>query len=667
MSILLKNNLSLIREELKKINQVYNELLYIYDLKTKEEAKVFSDVSEAKYRKSINPEVVSFLNELSDIEYNKTIGVFSKLLTAILNDVVSKDDTEEDKQKKIVLEAYTKANLPALDIDVDNMGKKENILDGNGGSIANIISAGLRLIALNRTNNRKFIVFDEADCWLKPTRVAPFANIINGIATKTKIQTLLISHHEASFFEDISTQILLKKYGDLIKTEIINGDKIHWDDVSTPGIRYIKLTNFMSHINTFIPLSNTVTVLTGDNDIGKSAVVAALKAVLYGESSDSYINHNASSCSVELLLENNVKIVWNRYKKSKKDIGKTEYLLYQNDMDVPKYVGNGNDIPEWITSYTQVSKIEKLDVQIGSQKKPIFLLDESPNLRAKILSLGKETTYLQRMIKENQEEIKKINKIISNGESQIVNIQKALSILVNIHDLSSEIMDISDKEIEYTDLLNDFEKSKYDLEKYITLDKKINILTDLEKDCSINKDDYLIEDTETFYDNIYNYVNLHKQLKIKEDILRCNELLDYREVQLHDLQLFNNFFNDFKKLSIKKDVNPIDINIDIPNLINTDMLENDILNIVYHYKKSKIELSTIIEKPELIESNKNDLLEYIELSKKIENLEEKEKDYNLLYTKKYEEITNFIKENPICPTCKSLMQVDNIIKHCHKE
>ncbi|MGE4503995.1 MAG: hypothetical protein AB7D51_01505 [Desulfovibrionaceae bacterium] len=90
-------------------------------------------------------------------------------------------------------------------------GNVEDILTGQGGSVANILSVGLRLIALSQLepeHHRPFLVLDEQDCWLKPELVPVFMRLIAEIAERLGVQLLVISHHRLDLFSGAARRIL---------------------------------------------------------------------------------------------------------------------------------------------------------------------------------------------------------------------------------------------------------------------------------------------------------------------------------------------------------------------------------------------------------------------------------------------------------------------------
>ncbi len=90
-------------------------------------------------------------------------------------------------------------------------GEEENILAGQGGSVCNILSVGLRCIALSRLDpaqHRPFLVLDEQDCWLKPALVPVFMKTIARIAEVLGLQVLIISHHPVDLFAMHARRVL---------------------------------------------------------------------------------------------------------------------------------------------------------------------------------------------------------------------------------------------------------------------------------------------------------------------------------------------------------------------------------------------------------------------------------------------------------------------------
>ncbi|HEY2839313.1 MAG TPA: DNA repair protein [Pirellulales bacterium] len=87
---------------------------------------------------------------------------------------------------------------------------KEDVLRGQGGSVANVLSVGLRMFALTTLDpkeHRRFLVLDEQDCWLRPDLVPRLVKIVSEAGCALDFQVLMISHHDVALFERYAQRI----------------------------------------------------------------------------------------------------------------------------------------------------------------------------------------------------------------------------------------------------------------------------------------------------------------------------------------------------------------------------------------------------------------------------------------------------------------------------
>lgn len=373
-----------------------------------------TQVSQHQARLSWQPEVRSVLEKLQAKEHERQVGAYEKLLTALLQDVLP-------GYREVVLKLYTHRSAPALDLNIrKGLGEPlENILSGTGGSVANIISAGLRIIALIRSGKRRFLVLDEADCWIKPIWAPKFAAVIQQMALQMGVQVLMISHHEESLFPMISHKLRLEKGPAGLSTHWApDSDLPVWEDDQV-GVRSILLEDFQAHGMTFLPLSPGLTLLSGDNDIGKSAVVSALRSVFHNEASDEDIRHHHKSARVTMDFGPDHVLRWERFAKGKI---KETFQLYDASKGPQDslYATNGAKYtPEWLEPALGIGFIEEMDVQLRSQKSVVFLLDQPNTQRAKALAIGEEAGHVQTMIAIDRQENTEARRAIQEGEAQL--------------------------------------------------------------------------------------------------------------------------------------------------------------------------------------------------------------------------------------------------------
>ncbi|HEX9059594.1 MAG TPA: AAA family ATPase [Clostridia bacterium] len=151
------------------------------------------------------------------------------------------------------------------------------------------------------------------------------------------------------------------------------------------GIESIIIENFQSHEYTVLELSGGLNVIMGPSDHGKSAIVRAIKWVLYNEPRGSeFIRHGASFARVALKLSNGSKIIRERSKS------KNRYTIVKPDGEEFIMEGFGNEVPEEVVKNHGIPKVS-LDVgmnaalNISDQLEAPFMLSESGSTRAKAI------------------------------------------------------------------------------------------------------------------------------------------------------------------------------------------------------------------------------------------------------------------------------------------
>jgi energy-coupling factor transporter ATP-binding protein EcfA2 len=404
------------------------------------------DVGEAKTREAWQPEVKKVLEALQISEHERAVGTFEKLLTALLNDILP-------GRRQVLLDLSTINGTSALDIslikddhipdnfaDLDVPARQElaleDALTGAGGAVANVLSMGLRMITLIRSGNRRFLVLDEADCWIKPTLVSAFAKVVQDAASQLGIQVLMISHHDESHFPDINHRLHIRKTEQGLRADwAVEGERPVWEE-DQAGFRAIALSGFQAHQTTYLPLSPGVTLIYGENDVGKSSIVTALRAVFYGETSDALIRHGEAAAKVVVEMEEGKVLTWERHRKAGKDRHKGLYTLRQVGATAPLHETiKAKGTPDWLNSETGMGLIEELDVQIGSQKDPVFLLNRPAPQRARALAVGTDSGYVQTMMNLSKEELSEAKALIKAGERQLEILHRQIQARTGVRDI----------------------------------------------------------------------------------------------------------------------------------------------------------------------------------------------------------------------------------------
>lgn len=393
------------------------------------EEELRKGVGLAKGRISLKGEVQAFLDQLQEEHNRKNVASFEALLTALAGEVLPGVDP-------IRLELSTERGLPALDIGVQRpTGEREDVFEDQGGALTNVIGAGLRLVAVVKSNLGRFVVLDEADCWIRPDRVPAFYRVMEDAANRLDVQCLAISHHDISSFESS------------IRVCPINGTPLQGVTVSNPtpepeweegqkGFRYIRLVDVQAYKDAVIMLSPGVNAITGPNNYGKSTFARALRAVFLGEARDSLVRHGASKCTVEIGVEGNRVL---RFVRQPRKTPVNTWSLHEADGSIVVEDGVRHEtvkgMPAWVGQRFGILPIQDLDAHIGRQKSPVFLLDDPASKRASVLSVGQESDYVRSMIALHKEQNARDASTVREGEREIAAGRDALTRLGAIEEI----------------------------------------------------------------------------------------------------------------------------------------------------------------------------------------------------------------------------------------
>lgn len=453
-----------------------------------QQTRLTRDISLAKARIELAPQATEVFNYLQEQAHARAVGEFEDLLSAFVSDVVP-------DAGKIRLELGTERGAPALDILLDNGGDLENILEGNGGGLTNVVVTGLGFSSLARTANRQLMVLDEPDCWLKAKYVPNFTKVIAEVANPRTdadgvptagCQTLMISHNDISLMDEGAHIQDLRIERDLTafaarlgvpltyKGEVGECAYVVWvpggkagtgqlevryredglgDDeqnaltkgfpyveaiggarpweADLPGVRWVEVINLRRHVFSRMELSPGLNVLTGDINGGKSTMYfTALRAMAYGETDDTMIRHGADSAIVRLGLENDIVLEMVRSRK-----GSPKVLFRRYERGVLTNEGRQETrggVPGFISATLKIARVDDLDIQLRSQKQPVFLLDETPARRAQLLSVGRESGLLQALIERQRLQNRRDKDQVRRDEVELNQVSRTLTALAPV-------------------------------------------------------------------------------------------------------------------------------------------------------------------------------------------------------------------------------------------
>lgn len=168
--------------------------------------RVRRTLAEVRGFLDLAPKAQDTLEELSTALFGHILDEVEANLTHAIREILGQD-------RVVVTEREVKNNRLQIHFLIRNQGREdeiEDILSGQGGSVCNILSVGLRLIALSQlpvARHRPFLVLDEQDCWLRPGLIPKFMKLIQEIAARLELQLLVISHHPLDLFAGSAERI----------------------------------------------------------------------------------------------------------------------------------------------------------------------------------------------------------------------------------------------------------------------------------------------------------------------------------------------------------------------------------------------------------------------------------------------------------------------------
>lgn len=153
---------------------------------------------------ALNEPIENALDQLSELLLGSVARVIEEQLTVAVQEVLEQPVT-------LRVDRSFKRGVMTMEFAIERDGHREDIMKGQGGSVANILSTGLRLFALtvlDESSHRRFLVLDEQDCWLRPDYVPRFVKIVHDAGKALGFQIVMVSHHGTETFAGLADKII---------------------------------------------------------------------------------------------------------------------------------------------------------------------------------------------------------------------------------------------------------------------------------------------------------------------------------------------------------------------------------------------------------------------------------------------------------------------------
>jgi len=169
--------------------------------------------------------VSTALEKLNQDLFSTLLGTVQEKITIALQEIL-------EQPISFHAEAGFSRNSASVEFWIERNGKQEDLLNGQGGSVANIVSVCLRIFALTTLDDathRRFLVLDEQDCWLRADLVPKLVKIIHDASRALGFQVLMISHHDRHLFEQYADKIIELQWqnGQVVAVDATAGPAVH--------------------------------------------------------------------------------------------------------------------------------------------------------------------------------------------------------------------------------------------------------------------------------------------------------------------------------------------------------------------------------------------------------------------------------------------------------
>lgn len=442
-------------------------------------------------------------------------------------------------------------------------------------------------------------------------------------------------------------------------------------------IKKVELHNFQSHEFTEMEFDRGLNVILGNSDVGKTAILRAIKWALYNEpKGDYFIRQGEKDVSCKVTFSNGVIV------ERLKTPSKNSYFLVDASGNEMRFEGFGIDVPKEITDVTNMYKVSldnsnnKTILNIAEQLDGPFLLNDQASLRAsaigRLIGVNYVDDALRTVVRDNKRTNQEIVELIKNKEDLKKQLDE-FSYIKEYKEKFEKITRIRNKIKTLQDRLELISKIKENLDKNrIELEDVSNLV---EKFKSLNQLEIIIPNLENSLlkkNNFENYLNkilkTHREIDLINNNLNKLKSLDDFSLRVskisenkNSLAIFENLYDKYKK-NIRE---LSEVNKDLKNYKNNDEIQKiseNLENKINFYSRIyayKADLNNINSKLELGNNyiknfDKNERIDFIS-----KTIEDKAK-----ILKKISEVKDKFKEvsNEIFDVNDKLKSIDEDIK-----
>jgi DNA repair ATPase RecN len=222
-------------------------------------------------------------------------------------------------------------------------------------------------------------------------------------------------------------------------------------------ISKIIIRNFQSHKKTELELHPNVNVIIGSSDVGKTAIIRALRWLVWNRpSGDAFRSTWGGDTKVAVELDKLVRVERSKGKEN----------LYH--LDNTKFSAIKTDVPEEIAQVLNLN-----DINLQQQFDRPFLLDESPGAVAAFFNNIAHLDIIDNAIKNVQSWIREINVDITMNETIVEERTESLKEFERLDELDTELIELEHQVTRRNKLATNVKKIEQVLTHVFIADKAI--------------------------------------------------------------------------------------------------------------------------------------------------------------------------------------------------
>ena len=304
-------------------------------------------------------------------------------------------------------------------------------------------------------------------------------------------------------------------------------------------LNLIEIKGLFNHLDSSIPISNNLTVITGSNDSGKSSIFHAVRWFVTNKPRDGKLllktnRQHVDHGSIKMVVDNQSVV------KSRDSYGKTTYLINEEDQffksELPDEV---RSILKFKSDYT-FSDLH-YELNFAFQLDAPFLLSESPSIGALMLGQLAGTSPVDRAAKYYDSKANQYRSKLKEQQSRKEEYEERLKNYDGIEDKLC-VVNTNLNKLEYT---IDLDRKIRDLEKiYSNYELVANRIT--EKIATLNYADKIIKCKDNI-DKIYEYAKLKSRIIVLSH--NFHKLIGFNKSLFKRVALLKKFITFFSKVN----------------------------------------------------------------------------------------------------------------------